>query len=142
MISEGFVTKFLTMNKIPLEKLIETLSRNKKLSFAYLFGSAADGDIKPNADVDIAAYFSKDPGPDDIYELTTALETVLEEGLLDLVILNGCDDFVLRNEVLKGTLLVCADPDQHAAFFSWTLRMYEDQMIRMERAKLSRKDLP
>jgi hypothetical protein len=74
---------------------------------------------------------------DDIYKIIKDLEGVLREDLLDLLILNGCNDFVLRNEVLKGNLLIRKDPDRHAAFFSWTLRMYEDQMMRMERVKTS-----
>lgn len=137
MIFEGFVTKFLIMNKIPLKELKETLLENENVSFAYLFGSAANGEIRPDADVDIAVYFFRHPEPDDIYELTTALEEVLGEDLLDLLILNRCNDFVLRNEVLKGNLLIRKDPDRHAAFFSWTLRMYEDQMMRIERVKIS-----
>jgi len=119
------------MNRIPVENLKEALLQNKNLSFAYLFGSAANGEIRPDADVDIAVYFSKPPGSDDIYEVIKDLEDVLGEGLLDLLILNGCNDFVLRNEVIKGKLLLRREPDRHASFFSWTLRMYEDQMMRL-----------
>ena len=127
------MTISLIMNKIPLKELKETLLKNNNVSFAYLFGSAANGEIRPDADVDIAVCFFSAPKPDDIYEAIKDLEGVLGEDILDLLILNGCDDFVLRNEVIKGNLLIRRDPDRHASFFSWTLRMYEDQMMRMER---------
>ena len=63
------------------------------------------------------------------------LEPVLGEDVLDLLVLNACEDFILRNEVLKGNLISCRDMDVHAAFFSWTLRMYEDENMRIQRLK-------
>ena len=62
-----------------------------------------------------------------------SVEKAIGEVVVDLLVLNGCEDFILRHEVLKGELVFCRDADLNASFFSWTNRMYEDQQLRMER---------
>ncbi len=123
------------MNEISLERIKQAISDNKDVAFAYIFGSAVDQKtIKQDSDLDMAVYFYKDPNTDQIYRLIQSIESVTGEGALDLLVLNGCEDFILRNEVLKGNLIFCKDVDLYASFFSWTLRMYEDQMLRIERS--------
>lgn len=46
-----------------LEKVIEEIKRNPKVSAIYLFGSFAKGEEKPISDVDIAVII-KDPDPE------------------------------------------------------------------------------
>ena len=122
------------MNTIPLKAIKKALSDNKDVAFAYVFGSAAGNtNAKHGSDLDLAVYFFKDPDPDRIYEFINNIEDVIGENVLDLLVLNNSEDFILRNEVLKGDLIFCRDIDLHAAFFSWTLRMYEDEMLRMIR---------
>ena len=122
------------MSEISLQQVKQVLSDNKDVAFAYVFGSAAGRTtVKQGSDLDIAVYFFKDPVIDQVYGFIKSMEDVVGEDLIDLLILNGCDDFILRNEVLKGHLVFCRDTDLHASFFSWTLRMYEDQMLRMKR---------
>ena len=122
------------MNDIPLPQIKEMLSANKDVAFAYIFGSAAGGiNVKQGSDLDMAVYFYRDPDVDQVFRFIKGIEDGIGEDILDLVVLNGCEDFILRNEVLKGILVFCRDIDLHASFFSWTLRMYEDQMFQMER---------
>ncbi len=126
--------KYSVMNEILLQRIDQVLTNNKDVAFAYTFGSAAGRTaVKQGSDLDLAVYFYKDPDIDKIYGFMKSMEDVVGEDLIDLLILNGCDDFILRNEVLKGHLIFCRDTDLHASFFSWTLRMYEDQMLRMKR---------
>ncbi len=122
------------MNEISLQQIKQVLSDSKDVAFAYIFGSAAGRTaIKQGSDLDVAVYFSRAPSLEQVYSAINKIEEVTGEGVLDLLVLNDCEDFILRNEVLKGHLVFCQDIDLHASFFSWTLRMYEDQMIRMER---------
>ena len=81
----------------------------------------------------MAVYFFKEPDLDQIHELMKSVEKEIGEEVVDLLVLNGCEDFILRHEVLKGDLIFCRDVELHASFFSWTSRMYEDQKFRMER---------
>ena len=118
------------MNDIPLPKIKKILSANKDVAFAYIFGSATGGmNVRQGSDLDLAVYFYRNPDIDQVYRFIKGIEDRIGEDVLDLVVLNGCEDFILRNEVLKGVLVFCRDVDLHASFFSWTLRMYEDQML-------------
>ena len=118
------------MNDIPLPKIKKILSANKDVAFAYIFGSATGGmNVRQGSDLDLAVYFYRNPDVDQVYRFIKGIEDRIGENVIDLVVLNGCEDFVFRNEVLKGVLVFCRDVDLHASFFSWTLRMYEDQML-------------
>lgn len=127
------------MNDISLQQIKQVLSDSKDIAFAYIFGSAAGRTtIKEGSDLDLAVYFSRAPNLEKVYSTIKKIEKVTGEGVIDLLVLNDCEDYILRNEVLKGHLIFCQDIDQHASFFSWTLRMYEDQMIRMGRCAINR----
>lgn len=122
------------MKKIPLQQIQQTLSRNNNVAFAYIFGSCSGrAEIKDGSDLDIAIYFYQKPDLDSLYKIICDLEEVTGEGILDLIILNDCENFILRNEILKGDMIFCREPDLHAGFFSWTLRMYEDQVQALRR---------
>ena len=126
--------KYSVMNEISIQRIEQVLSDNKNVAFAYIFGSAAGKTtMKQGSDLDLAVYFFKNPDIDKIYGFIKSMEGVIGEDLIDLLVLNGCEDFILRNEVLKGHLVFCRDVDLNASFFSWTLRMYEDQILRMKR---------
>ncbi|MDY6853592.1 MAG: nucleotidyltransferase domain-containing protein [Thermodesulfobacteriota bacterium] len=124
------------MNDIPLPQIKEILSANKDVAFAYILGSAARGmNLRQGSDLDMAVYFYRNPDVDQVYRFIKGIEDRIGENVIDLVVLNGCEDFVLRNEVLKGVLVFCRDVDLHASFFSWTLRMYEDQMLQKRKGE-------
>ena len=121
------------MNEISIQRIRQVLSNDKDVAFAYIFGSAAGRTaIKQGSDLDMAVYFFKAPDSEQIYRFMRKMEDVIGDNVLDLLVLNGCEDFILRNEVLKGHLVFCRDVDLNASFFSWTLRMYEDQILRMK----------
>ena len=122
------------MDKNVKQAISKILSRQRDIAFAYVFGSAARKAVpSPGSDIDLAVCFVDDPDTDRIYALICELESAVGADRLDLLVLNGCEDFILRYEVLKGERLYCRDEDRHAAFFSWTLRLYEDQVSRMRR---------
>lgn len=122
------------MNEIPKKRLRQLLAARDNVVFAYIFGSAAGPEVRDSkSDLDLSVLFFDDPDPDGIYQFLKDLEPVLGEDVLDLLVLNACEDFILRNEVLKGNLIYCRDRDVHAAFFSWTVRMYEDENMLAQR---------
>ena len=113
-----------------VDQLVTVLGEDRSIAFAYLFGSCAHrGEVKAGSDIDIAVFFLEAPHLDRIYALMKKLEAVFGEDVIDLLVLNDCENYVLRNEVLKGTLIFCRAQEAHAGFFSWTLRMYEDEML-------------
>lgn len=119
----------------PREALRRTLQAQPDVAFAYLFGSAAfKPQGQPGSDLDIAVCFHAPPDLDRLDRLMADLETAAGSHPVDLLVLNGCENYILRHEVLKGERLVCRDADRHAGFFSWTVRMYEDEVTRMRRA--------
>ena len=125
------------MNEISVQRIREALSDEKDVAFAYIFGSAAGSRlVEQGSDLDMAVYFYVDPDFEKIYEIIKRIEHIVGEDVLDLVVLNGCEDFILRNEVLKGFLVFCRDIDLNASFFSWTLRLYENERLRMEKKVL------
>jgi len=134
VIYEDFVMKCSIINEITIQRIKRILSENEDIAFAYIFGSAAGGNaVRQSSDLDIAVYFYVNPDLEQVYKFIKGMEDAIGEDVIDLLVLNGCEDFILRNEVLKGDLVCRRDVDLHASFFSWTLRMYEDEMLRMKR---------
>lgn len=115
------------MDDVDLNLLIRVITPIENLAFAYLFGSRAGKTARPSSDIDLGLYFTKDPDLEMIYELTESLNKAFGHERVDVVVLNNCNDFVLRSEVLRGKMVLCRDKNLHATFFSWTLRMAEDE---------------
>lgn len=117
-----------------IEEMEKVLAEDGNILFAYIFGSASRSEtLTDGSDVDVAVYFSRKPDSGEIYSVIQRLERIVGEDRLDLLVLNGCEDFFLKKEILTGQRIFCRDKDGHAAFFSWTLRMYEDESMRMRR---------
>ena len=103
--------------------------------FAYLLGSsAAEQQVKPYSDLDIALYLS---GKRDISLLSTVQE-ICEECVgpvrCDVGFLNSAEP-VYRFEALKGSLLFTRDMETWLRFYSVTCREYESQMFHYEKQR-------
>ncbi len=134
MISEDFGMKSPGMNEIFRNGLVRILQQDPNAAFAYIFGSCANSRYrKEGTDLDLALYFYEDPDPDRLYRLIRKFDALLGDEVLDFLVLNGCENYILRHEVLCGEKLFSRDEDLHAAFFSWSLRMYEDEKLRREK---------
>lgn len=97
-----------------LNKLKEYFEKRDDIAFAYLFGSAANGKIRKEGDIDIAIYFLPDNnevewemhGKDFPEEARIGLE--LERLLnkdIDLVILNRARPIIADEILRKGTMI-------------------------------------
>jgi len=99
-----------------------------EILFAYVFGSAKEGDPGPGSDLDIAVWL------EDISrkallipEIIGKVESLYPGFDCDLLILNEAGELIAFEAMQGRKLFVREDAaEQHAAFYSLTCRMYED----------------
>jgi uncharacterized protein YutE (UPF0331/DUF86 family)/predicted nucleotidyltransferase len=96
---------------------------------AYLFGSAARGQVTSLSDVDVAVYLDG-PGAEQRSKFYTFLLRNLQRAVgqqdLDLVYLNDATP-ILAYHIICGQLLICSDEKQRVAIESRILRDYFDE---------------
>jgi predicted nucleotidyltransferase len=103
--------------------------------FAYLFGSAQTGTIRPGGDVDLAVWVRDTSKKIDLIPALTGLVESFTDGTdCDLVFLNDAGD-QLAFEILNGRKLFVRPEaiDLHAGFYSQTCREYEDRLAWMKK---------
>ena len=120
--------------KIDIDRIIKELFDNiPEAEFAYIFGSAQDGNVGNKADIDIAFYFSENVEISDklILKIIKYFEKIHPELTLDICDLNTAS-LILRFEALNGRRLFVRDNyiNKYADFFSLTAREYEDEVYR------------
>lgn len=98
----------------------------RKVKFAYLFGSLACGNSGPLSDLDLAVYLD---GRLDFFayrlNLMESLAKVLKTENFDLVVLNNAP-IVLKNEVIRHSVILKDDRPRRVMFESRTVREYLD----------------
>ncbi|MFH1039292.1 MAG: nucleotidyltransferase domain-containing protein [PVC group bacterium] len=94
------------MQNAKLKDLTPILEKEKRVKFAYLFGSRVRGQDGPLSDTDIAVYLDRRIKPGDYrLKLMEKLAKFLKSDHLDLVVLNQAPP-LLRHEIIKyGRLL-------------------------------------
>jgi len=114
-----------------LPRLASELSKQfPEVLFAYVFGSAKTGEIRPGSDIDVAVWIlDPEMKMELIPKLVGLVESFTQGALCDLVFLNDAGD-QLAFEVLQGTILFIRDEarDFHSGFYSETCRNYEDHI--------------
>ena len=106
-----------------------------QVAFSYIFGSAAQGKLSENSDIDIAVFLKPDNrSPELISGIIGAIEEVITEYPCDLLILNEAGELIAM-EALKGDIIFVRDSslDDYAEFFSLTCRKYEDRQAWMKK---------
>ena len=114
-------------------RLNKCLSKHNDIAFAFLFGSSVHDQSSVFSDVDIAIYFA---GTTDFYRINNLREelSALLGKEIDIVVLNNASP-ILRMQVLKkGRLIVDLNRRLYHAFFSNTVKEYDD-------LKRNRKDI-
>lgn len=117
--------------------LQETLSRahlclapKVEVVFAYLFGSTARGDIRPDSDVDIAVFIDPSALSAVAASYRTALLTELMSCLgrndVDLVLLNEAPAILSHRVLRDGQLILSRNDDLRVSFAEKTMLNYYD----------------
>jgi len=115
------------MCNIDLEVLKTVFSNHPEVIAAWLFGSAREGQVRQDGDIDIAVLFDVKPDLDTLCSLRFDLQGKCPQAEIDLVPLNNASP-ILQFEALNGRLLWSADDDRRAEFSSLAAREYEDSM--------------
>jgi predicted nucleotidyltransferase len=124
----------MSEQKFDIQLIAKTIEAHfPDIPFAYLFGSAQNGVVKPGSDIDIAVYYK---GADfhDRVMVETEVEKVVGRNIqIDIVMLHNADP-ILAFEALKGKLLFVRDEcmNEYADFYVRTWRDYEDKIYWMK----------
>lgn len=109
------------------------------IRFAYLFGSAATGNLAPRSDVDVAIYV--DPREDAVrsrLEAARVASSHLGVDDVDLVVLNTAPLAVAGRILGTRRVIVELDPFLRHRYESLTARMYQDFRLRERRLLAAR----
>lgn len=122
-----------------LSPVIDFFGKDKRIKFAYLFGSRARGQAGPLSDTDIAVYLSEDC---DLAEAKLEVIGKLMDHLgterVDLVILNTAPLPLAARVIRCSEVLVDRDPFSRHRYESRILREYFDFSV-LETAILNRR---
>ena len=119
--------------KFDINKLSELLKeRCPEVRFAFLHGSAKEGSVKEDSDIDIAFFVEDKPTLELYKKVSDCVHNVAPGVECDTGILNHAEP-IYRFEALKGKLLFCREQEEYLRFFSLTCREYESQMADYER---------
>ncbi len=139
MILKNSRKRFWLLRTLNFENLRKSLEKNPNIIFAYIFGSAGKGQISTANDLDIAVYLNYPPSFEIIADILRSTDEVISPVLTDLLVLNGCENVVLKYEALMGNLLFTKDAPFLAKYYSLALRKYEDELVRFERCRKYRR---
>jgi len=103
-------------------KTIRKFGEFKRVKFIILFGSAAEGNLTEESDIDICIYFDGSKIEGERFRLKLLSEL---PDYFDVQIFNSLPIFV-RKEVLKGKPVFIADRDFTYEIFYKTLEEFED----------------
>jgi uncharacterized protein len=99
--------------------------RNTGARFAYLHGSRASGQYRPDSDIDIAAYFGG--------QAPNAFEILLPPDV-DLLVLDHAPLELAGRVAARGRLLFDDDPVSRVRWEATTRKIYFDELPRITRA--------
>jgi hypothetical protein len=119
--------------------LPDVLAARPEVVFAYLFGSAARGELRPLSDVDVAVFVAD--GIDTLLaraELLAVLTGQLGTDRVDLIVLNEAPTALLGRVLLDRRVLCDKDPFRRHRFESRALREFHD-FRQFERRLLERR---
>ena len=113
-----------------LSRIHACLAPKCEVLLAYLFGSTARGDSRPDSDVDIAVLVDRGAlGPDTgIYRASLLTELIRCLGCndVDLVLLNDAPAVLCHRVLRDGQLVLSRDDRVRVAFTEQTMRRYYD----------------
>ncbi len=118
------------LSDITIEKICTVLKKDPRYAAAYLFGSAANGELRPDSDIDIAVLPS--PGVFLIQMDLLKLSSLLEENCgreVDIGILSSKNLIYTREAILKGKCIYEIDDIYCRLFIATVLGLYAQLKI-------------
>lgn len=89
-----------------MKKAVELLRREKRVKLAYLFGSAAKGEMGKLSDIDIGVYLDESMSEDEKFklqlELISRLAAALKTDKIDLIVMNDAPLLLNYNIIRYG----------------------------------------
>ena len=136
-LSKRYLAKNLAPTTFSLEELAALLKEAlPNIQFAYLYGSASQGTIKPQSDLDLALFYGKKLSVNEklstYIEVSEIIEKFIPSVRVDLGCLNNCDP-IYGFEVIKGKLLFQRNEEAWLNFYSVTCRLYESYTFHYEK---------
>lgn len=120
-----------------LATLGDALAHLPAVSFAYLFGSAARGELRPLSDIDIAVYLVEAADPAEVrLAVVGAATRHLGTDAVDVVVLNSAPTALVGRILSDRQVIVDRDPFRRHRFESAELRKFFD-FARRERRLLA-----
>ena len=114
-------------------KTIPVWQNIPQIKAVWVLGSAQEGEVSEESDIDIGVYTNPELSFVEQLELMGQLQAVLQFEAVDLIMLNQANP-ILRFEAVSGRLLFCRDRQAMAGFVSLTAREYEDEMAQWQRS--------
>ncbi len=116
------------MDSENLEKRIaEALASRPEVAFAYLFGSRARGDARPDSDVDVAIYVIDGEHAGRLWlEAMGTLEDAFSPLKVDCILLNDAPPGLRFSVVRDGRVVLDRAPEARMEFEISTRRQYWD----------------
>ena len=118
------------------EKIKELLGRERHVELAYLFGSAARGELGELSDVDVAVYLGESLSSEERFKLQLKLmgelASALKTNKVDLIVMNDAP-LLLSYNIIKYGKLVKSDGRTKVRVESSILSRYLDMKYFIDR---------
>jgi len=127
------------MRTLALDTLAKFLARRTDVVFAVVFGSAQNGVIAPESDLDLGVCFEPTPTLEERVAFMAEIADMLEFDAIDLTDLGKADP-ILAFEAISGRFLCKNSRAKTAAFCSLVCREYEDVKAILQDARKREKE--
>jgi predicted nucleotidyltransferase len=107
------------------KRLRAVVDAHPDVRLAYVFGSAARGDLRADSDLDVAVRFAVRPTLERLAALTDDLQRAAGRSA-DVVDLDAAQPLLLREVVKEGRLLFAASDEERISFETGALARYAD----------------
>lgn len=113
-----------------VRRIARALSGRREIAAAYVFGSVATGQVRPDSDVDVAVLLGKAIGPTQALNyrlrLMSELGSALRRSDVDVVILNLAPPLLAHRVLSKGRLILERSAAARVRFQVRTASRYAD----------------
>ncbi len=127
------------MSPVDFKAIEQVLARDPNVLAGWVFGSAWEGTVRADSDLDIGVLVKHPQAWDTLAELRASLQEATGVDAIDLVVLNGAHP-LLQFEAISGREVWCYDRDRVATFVMHVARAYEDALILLQRGLRMKKD--